>query len=151
MTKFDSQDLPDYRDWRARFQPPPDANASLAAHLGVTAATLFAELLAPDLILVRDCVVLSSRYDPANFEQWWASEAGNTAAIERALNHIHLWDIFEPSGEVEESALESLAVRVARSWQLHSERQFPDRKFLAEVTDEYGPTVVMSSVPREQQ
>jgi len=150
LTEFDSHDLPAFRVWREEFQPPPDGNAYLAEHLSVTAATLFAELMSPDLVLVQGCVILGARYTPDNFEQWWSSEEGNVASIERALNHLHLWDIFEPAGAVEERAVEALAVRIARSWKLHAERQFPDRKFVAEVTDEYGPTVVMSSQPRAQ-
>lgn len=145
MTEFDYNDLPAFREWRSGFQPAPDASAYLAEHLTVTSAFLFARLLAPDLVIERGCVILKDRYSPENFEQWWSSEAGNTTAIERALNHVHLWDIFEPEAEVEELALGALALRIAQSWKLHATHQFPDRSFYAAVTDEYGPTVVMTS------
>jgi len=145
LTEFDYNDLPAFRGWRSGFQPAPDAFAYLAEHLKVASAFLFARLMAPDLVIERGCVILKDRYNPENFEQWWSSEAGDTAAIERALNHLHLWDIFEPEGEVEERALEALATRIARSWKLHAAQQFPDRSFQTAVTDEYGPTVVMSS------
>lgn len=143
MTDFDSEDIPSFRAWRSQFRPPPDAAAYLAEHLNVTAAALFSELMCPDLTFVRGCVILTSRYRKDNFEQWWAQEDGNVSAIEAVVNHVHLWDIFEPVGEIEERALESLARRMARSWALHAESQFPDRIFVAEVTDEYGPTVVL--------
>lgn len=130
-------------------RPPPDADAYLAEHLSITSATFFAELMAPDLVFVRGCVVLKARYEPANFEEWWVKEEAKPAWIERALNHLHLWDLFEPVGVVEERALERLAARIARSWALHAEHQFPDRTFVTAVTDEYGPTVVMSSEPRD--
>lgn len=148
MTEFDSDDLPAFREWRSGFQPPPDSLAYLAEHLSVASAFILAKLLAPDFALERGCVILKDRYTPENFEQWWSSEAGNTVSIERALNHLHLWDVFEPEGEVEERALEALAVRIARSWALHAAREFPDRDFQTDVTDEYGPTIVMSSEPR---
>lgn len=148
MTEFDSDDLPAFREWRSGFQPPPDSLAYLAEHLSVASAFLMAELLAPDLVLERGCVIIKDRYTPENFEQWWSSEAGNTVSIERALNHLHLWDVFEPECEVEERALGSLATRIARSWVLHAAHEFPDREFQAEVIDDYGSTVVMSSRPR---
>lgn len=149
MTDFDSDDLPAFQEWRSGFQPPPDAHAYLAEHLSVTNASLIAKLFSPDLVLERGCVIFKDRYSPENFEQWWSSELGNTVAIERALNHLHLWDIFEPEGEVEERALVELATQLARSWVLHAAQAFPDRQFQTEVTDEYGPTIVMSSEPRD--
>lgn len=148
MTEFDAEELPAFRTWRSGFQPPPDAYAYMAEHLDVTSAFFFARLLAPDLVLERGCVILKDRYSPENFEQWWSSEAGNTESIERALNHLHLWDVFEPEGQAEELALEVLAVRIARNWERHAAQAFPDRAFQADVTDEYGPTIVMSSRPR---
>lgn len=150
MTDFEVNDLPAYREWRAGFQSPPDALAFMAEHLSLASAFLWARLLAPDLIVERGCVILKDRYTPENFDQWWAVEPGNTVAIERALNHIHLWDVFETASEEEERALEALAVRIARSWELHAAQAFPDREFHAEVTDEYGPTIVIDSQPRIQ-
>lgn len=148
MSEFDCNDIPAFRGWRSGFVPAPDSFAYLAEHLKVASAFLFARVMAPDLVVERGCVVLKDRYSPDAFEQWWSSEAGDTAAIERALNHFHLWDILEPQDEVEERALEELAVRIARSWELHAAQQFPDRIFRTTVTDEYGPTVVMSSEPK---
>jgi len=68
---------------------------------------------------------------------------GNTQEIERVVNHLHIWDLFTPTGSAEEKALELLAQRVAQAWQTHAERQFPNRKVT--VTDDYGPTIVMFS------
>ncbi|QCX27361.1 hypothetical protein [Nocardioides jishulii] len=148
MNEFDSESLPAFHAWRSGFEPPPDAYAYMAEHLGVASAFFFARLLAPDLVLERGCVLLKDRYSPENFEQWWSSEAGSSVSIERAVNHLHLWDLFEPEGEVEERALEILAARIARSWELHAAQSFPDRDFQVDVTDDYGPTIVMSSRPR---
>lgn len=145
MIEFNLNELPEYRAWRSSFQPTPDANDYVAEHLGVTSAFLFARLLTPDFVLRRGCVILKERYDPENFELWWSKESGNTVSIERALNHLHLWDFFEPHGEAEERARAILVARIARSWELHARQVFPDRDFRADVTDEYGSTIVMSS------
>ena len=70
---------------------------------------------------------------------------GDTQEIERVVNHLHIWDLFTPAGPIEEKALELLAQRVAQAWQVHAERQFPDRRVTVTVTDDYGPTIVMFS------
>lgn len=141
MTDFDAQALPEFATWRAQYDPPPDETAFLAQHMTVATAVLFAELMAPSFVLVEGCVILASRYSPDNFAQWRSAERGNVGAIESALNHLHLWDVFSPSGDAEQRALKVLAERIAASWALHARQQFPDRQFVAAVTDDYGPTV----------
>jgi len=148
LSEFESSELPAFRNWRANFEPQPDAHAYLAQHLDVTTATLFCELLLPDLVLIRDCVLVAGRFEPSNFEEWWALPNANSETVERAINHLHLWDIFKPEGAVEERALHVLANRMARAWKIHAEEAFPGRVFSVDVTDEYGPTLVMSSAPR---
>jgi hypothetical protein len=38
-----------------------------------------------------------------------------------------------------------MAEVVAASWGLLAQKHFPDRQFVAAVTDDYGPTVVLRS------
>ncbi len=148
MSELDLNDLPDYRAWRANYDPKPGIDAYLSEHLSVTAAAFLAQLLAPEFKLVRDCVLVSQRFDQANFDEWWERQKGDVPAIESVVNHLHLWDIFEPSGDAENRALDWLASKVARAWELHAAAQFPDREFTAQVTDEYGPTITITSSPR---
>jgi len=145
LTEFHSNDLPEFRAWREALEPPGDAVSFVAQHVSVTAAYLLAEVFFPELVEVHGCILLAKSYEPANFEDWWERSDGDCAAVERALNHLHLWDIFEPEGDAEERALGKLAQRVALAWRCNAEENFPDRTFVVEVTDEYGPTVVMSS------
>lgn len=145
LTRFDPHDLPDFRSWSARFSPPADAHAYLSEHLSITAASLFADLLFPELVIVRDCVLIASHYEPVNFDEWWTRTGGDKRAVERAINHLHLWDLLDPSDEVEERAVQELASCCATAWLWHAEHKFPERSFEVVVTDEYGPTIVMSS------
>ncbi|WP_285104725.1 hypothetical protein [Promicromonospora sp. MEB111] len=147
MSELRATDLPAFQQWSRSFEPPADAAAYLSQNLSVTSAALFADLLFPRMVVVRHCVLLEDRYDAATFDQWWESTGGDPVAVERALNHLHLWDVFEPEGDPEERALEQLAHQVANAWTAHAQRQFPDRAFISEVTDEYGPTVVLTTRP----
>jgi hypothetical protein len=83
-----------YTDSYTTYQPPPGPDAYLAQQLDVTAAWLFADLMAPEFILVRGCVIRRAAYSPSNFDLWWSSEKGDVVSVERASNHLHLWDIF---------------------------------------------------------
>lgn len=103
------------------------------------------ELMFPKFIQVRNCIVLRDRHEKENFEQWWTSEGGNSSAVEKALNRLHLWDMFEPSGIAEERGIEALAKHIAIGWKSSAEMQFGDRDFEVEIAHDYGPTVVMFS------
>lgn len=144
-----SQLLPGFAAWQREFVPEPDERGYLSTHVSLTSAVLFSELMVPRFIRVRGCVIDSSRYDADNFEHWWSHEGGNIAAVERMINHFHLWDVFEPEGTEEERALEVLADRMARSWELHAKQQFPDLVFDVAVTDDYGPTITLWTRDRE--
>lgn len=145
MADIDPNELPAFRMWSEQYEPRPDGAAYLSDHLSVASARLFADVMVPEFVAVQGCVILKSRYEPENFAEWWSREQGDVTAVERALNHLHLWDLFEPADAAEERAVHELAERIASTWQWHAERCFPGRRFVASVTDDYGPTVVMVS------
>ncbi|GAA2445434.1 hypothetical protein [Agromyces soli] len=146
MTEPDElADLPVFTAWRSQYVPPLDEVSYLATHLEVTSAALFAKLMTPEFVAVRGCVLVKDRFSPERFEEWMTTAHGSTVVVERALNRLYLWDVFETASEAEERALVRLAERMAVSWKLHAMNQFPDREFEAEVTDDYGPTVVLWS------
>ncbi len=138
-----------FREWSSGFEPAPDAHAYLSQHLDISSAVIFARLLSPELVLERGCVILKDSYDPENFERWWQTVNGDTVRIEAVLNHLHLWDVFDPDGEEDGRALESLASLIATSWRRRASEVFPDRAFRVEVIDDYGPTIVMTSSSKE--
>jgi hypothetical protein len=140
-----ADELPEFRAWSERFEPPADTSVYITQNIGITTAMVLSELFFPELTKVRDCILLLSHYEPSNFDKWWASTAGDRVAVERVINHVHLWDLFEPTDEPEKRALEVLSRRVAQAWRCYAEASFPDREFEVTVTDEYGPTVVMNS------
>jgi hypothetical protein len=143
-----AEQLPAFRAWSERFDPPTDRLGYLTHEVSVTTATVVSELFFPELVEVRGCVLLADGYEPANFEAWWSRTGGDRTAIERTLNHLHLWDLFDPADEPEERALDVLARRIAEGWRRTAEAAFPDRAFEVIVTDDYGPTVVMSCTVR---
>ena len=141
--------MPDNHGPREPRTPQPDSQTHdngedlHSGHLGLAEAVQLAEIVAPDFILVSGCVLRRTQYDPANLEEWQSVAGGDIPQIEYLVNHLHLWDYLAPSNEAEERALERLAGKIAISWELHARRQFPERRFVAEVTNDYGPTVAV--------
>lgn len=145
MTEFESADLPRFRSWREGFGAPLTSRDYLSAHVDATSAILLGELFFPAMAVVRDCVLLEGQYTPASFAQWWEHTGGDATEIERAVNHLHLWDVFESRNSAEEAGLMVLGQRIAACWRLQAESLFPERAFDVEVKEEYGPTVILTT------
>jgi hypothetical protein len=145
MSDFTAADLPAFQRWSGQFTPPMDTHDYIVHNIDVTTAAILSDLFFPRLILVRDCILLADKYEESNFEEWWTSLEGRTENIERVINHVHLWDLFEPDGPAEEQALDMLAQRMASIWKFEADQQFPDRRIVVTVADDYGPTLILYS------
>jgi hypothetical protein len=148
MSDFTAADLPEFRRWSEQFTPPMDTHDYVVHNVSVTSAAILSDLFFPRMIFVRGCILLADKYEESNFEEWWSTLGGSTEDVERVINHLHLWDLFEPDGPIEEQALELLAHRLATTWKCEAERQFPDHNVWVTVTDDYGPTMIMHSEPK---
>lgn len=148
--KFDPMNLPRAARWRASFSGSPGLLEFLGEQGGATLALAFASLFWPSFIEVRGCVILEERYDGRNFEEWWQKLGGNCSDVEAAVNHVHLWDVFDPDDEdVPDEALAYIGEILARTWSCALREKFPDRDFRVELSDEpqdYGPTLTVCSV-----
>ena len=91
--------------------------------------------------------MLAEHYQPDNFETWWEQLGGDNEKIERTINHLHLWDVFEPAKEgVPDDALQQLAEVLAGGWRAALSQQFPGKAITVEVsteTEDYGPTLTV--------
>lgn len=144
-SSFDPKQLLGFREWADGFELPPDEFDYLMNNLGIASGVMFADLIFPTWIEVRGCVLRESQYEQQNFEQWWETTNGTVPAVEAVINHLHLWDLFEPKDDIDYRALEVLAPKVAFGWHCSAKQQFPDRDFEAEVTDDYGPTIEITT------
>jgi hypothetical protein len=150
MTEFRPEDLSEFRKWNASLDQPTDVFNYVRHNVSVTAAYIMLQILSPRFIEVRGCILREAEYDASKFEEWWAECEGNTQAIESLINHQHLWDLFYGDhDDVDYRAMEEMAPLIAESWRATAAKQFPDRTFTAEVSDDYGPTVsLVSEIPR---
>jgi hypothetical protein len=87
-------------------------------------------------------------FDDVSYSRWLAETDGDIQAVERTLNHLHLWDVFDPKSGQEYAAVSALSWKIAGTWKLAARTTFPTREFFVEVSDEpedYGPTITLCS------
>ncbi|NUT69439.1 hypothetical protein HNP01_28640 [Pseudomonas corrugata] len=106
---------------------------------------LFCRFLFPDFFVSGGAVILSAKYDHDVFSVWLKKFDGDIHAVEKIMNHTHLYDVFAGcTDEVDDVVFEQLAEVIALSWRLVLKDKFPKGKFSVDVSNsdqDYGPTV----------
>jgi hypothetical protein len=146
MTIIRAIDLPAFKAWSNKFEPPMRASGYLEHETTTLSAMFVVELVFPSLIEVRGCVLRADKYNEPNFNGWWQALGGDPEQVERIINFFPTRGYFQPADDVEERALEVLADRIALGWRTTAAIQFPDRPIVAEViegTEDDGPTVIL--------
>ncbi|WP_233473233.1 hypothetical protein [Metapseudomonas otitidis] len=99
----------------------------------------------PGFVVVENGVFLERNYNSDAFLSWLEIFGGDLHAVERMINHTHLYDLFDGCvEEVDDRVFEQLAEVLVFSWKLILENKFPDRRFDVKISNseqEYGPVV----------
>ena len=139
--------LPKFDLWRQDFGGTPTLWDYASQEGGMTLAIAFASVFWPKLIEVDGCVLLAERYDPETFRQWRDKLGDERGAIERVINHVHVWDLFNSeSHEVPDEQVRALATTIADTWRCALNVQFPERDgevALALDEPDDGPTLTL--------
>lgn len=111
---------------------------------------LSCKLFFPDFVVVRGGVFLGSKFDGDIFDCWFKQFGGDLQAVEKMINHTHLYDVFDGCSEdVDDRVFAQLSEVVALSWRLVLNNKFPERKFNVDVSNsdqDYGPVVTFYQV-----
>lgn len=138
MTEFDPLVLPEIAAWDS-------VESYVTETVSIEAAISLASIITPRLVVARGCLLRETAYDPENLDHWWSALDGNIEAIERMINHLHLWDVFDAKTDAEHEALDALAITIANGWRQAAATAWPDRECTIHITDDYGPTISLSS------
>jgi hypothetical protein len=140
-------ELPRFKAWRAPRGEMFDSWDYAASEGGATMAIAMASLFWPTFVDVDGCVLLDRTSGSSSF-QGWREKLKDDRDVEAMLNHVHLWDLFDPDGEgVPNETMDELANIIAKCWLAALKDQFPERTFDVAVTgepDDYGPTITVS-------
>ncbi len=126
-----------------------DLRNFLLSAVSVAEASAVVSLLNPTFIEYRGCVLLESAFTPAPVDSWFEHFDGNLTSVESMVNHVHLWDSFNPQSPEEHQALTTMARYMATTWHHAAQAQFPARIFTTDFSDDpddYGPTVTLYTV-----
>jgi hypothetical protein len=93
-------------------------------------AVAYAELFWSAFVEYEGCVLLAEP-DSAKFRDWMASTGGDRRAVEAALNHRHVTDLFGGRGaEMSREQVVYLGRRLRDMWAAKLARDFPGRRFV---------------------
>lgn len=152
ITPTDPVISPKYQRWKAQWKDQSELNAFsfISDVVHPEDVLLFSKVLFPDLVVHETAVFLESRFTVDAFSGWMASCNNDVVAVEKVLNHLHLYDVFGGcSDRVDDAVYEQLCKIVAQSWRMVLLIQFPEKKFCVQaiISDqEYGPVVTFSQV-----
>ncbi|PAU59238.1 hypothetical protein [Pseudomonas sp. PICF141] len=147
--------LSKYELWRSQWadKNSVDVFAYMSDVCSPEDSLLFCRLLFPDFVVVGEAVILESKYNVDVFASWMQSFEGDIGAVERMLNHTHLYDVFAGcTDKVDDVVFEQLCEIVALSWRLVLKDKFPNRLFSVEVSNsdqDYGPVVTFFQVIKQ--
>lgn len=107
-----------------------------------------ARLLFPAFVEHEGGVFFQERFTLSGFSTWKA-QLGEITAVEKIINHLHIYDIFALVDEIPESSFKGVANLMAQTVRLALRASFPDRQFYVYVSDsdqDYGPVLGFYSV-----
>lgn len=95
-------------------------------------AVAFSALFWPPLIELNGCVLRADGLSRERFTEWWSRTSGSREQVERALNHLHVSDLFPNEREIPEALLQYLARTLTTTWEARLHQEYPDRSFVVE-------------------
>ena len=136
-----------FKNWKAGWSDPGGLGVMdyISHQIHPEDFIITSELLFPSFREVEEGLYWNERFDEKAFEQWKDRLGNNTMDLEKVVNHLHIYDLFDGSpDDISEEVFVQAGQILRKSWQLWLDSQFPDRKILVELSvdeGEYGPTL----------
>lgn len=140
-------DLTRYELWKNNWDSPNDMtiNDYISDCFHPEDILCSVKLLIPEFVDIDGCVLLSDRYEENNFNEWKKEYGMDLAAIEKMLNHVHVYDLFTGNlDKTSDSIFLQLCKLMQCSWDMSLKKAFPKKEFLVELNNsesDYGPSL----------
>lgn len=106
---------------------------------------LFSKVFFPDFLVVDGGVFLERNFTTEVFNARMVELNGDLARVEKILNNVHIYDLFDQCAEdVSDSIFLQLCNVLSFSWRLVLKEKFPTRLFCVEFCNSeknYGPVI----------
>ena len=143
--------LPDWSEpetvrlWGDKVLPRPDLPwlDYINYYIHPDVVSVVGRLLVPAFVEHEGGVFLRERFSLSGYFRW-KEELEETVAIEKVINHQHVYDLFLTSEEITEASFEGVASLMAQTLRLALNGSFPDRRFhvyTSNTDQDYGPVV----------
>jgi hypothetical protein len=110
-------------------------------------AIAYAHLFWPQFIEYRGAILLASRFDQQNFNNWVEYTKGNLSAAEEITNRTHILDLFPDADLVPSPAQVRYLGNVLREmWQAKLAHDFPDRTVTVRFDESESPDDLLENV-----
>jgi hypothetical protein len=131
--------------WADEISPRPNLPwfAYLNNHVHPDIVTVIGRLLIPAFVEYEGGVFLRDRFSLDGYSRWKA-ELGETVAVEKIINHQHVYDLFATDEEILDASFQSVANLMAQTLRLALTGSFPERRFIVYTSNsdqDYGPVV----------
>lgn len=138
------------REWGEKVSPPLK-NAWLDYinyYVHPDVVTAVARLLVPAFVEHEGGVFLQGQFTLSGYSSW-KEKLGDITAVEKIINHQHVYDLFGMTDKIKETSFEGVANLMAQTLRLALRDSFPDRSFnvyVSSTDQDYGPIVCFHSV-----
>jgi hypothetical protein len=144
---MDPLEIPQLKEW-AGASAELDPRSFIMANGTLADAKAISMIFWPEFVEYRNCIFVKFLFEPQGVDAWLERLKGDAKAVESAVNHLHLWDVFALRSDAERKAASSFCFEIASMWRAAVNAAFPGKDFSVLVTDEpddYGPTLTLSS------
>jgi hypothetical protein len=145
---MDPNSLPAVTRWAQSKGAEPDYIRFVGETIGPQAFYASAHFIWPAFIERHGCIFLQWKYDEQNVGQWLEQLEGDLRAVEKVINHVHLWDVFTEI-DLESQVIPEIGRLLQRTWSfaaVSSDVSFPVRVDYIDNEEEYGPTLILYGV-----
>lgn len=149
INQFTSLDK--FERWRSMWKSKEtvDIYSYIKASFHPEDALIFCRILFPDVVFYNGGYFLEMNFEEKKVLEWFNSMDGGRQEVEKIVNHIHVYDIFDGCQEdVRDDIFEQLAKIISFSWKIALQESFPGVIFSVEVFSSdktYGPEITFYS------
>lgn len=102
-------------------------------------------LFFPKFIEFDGCVFFQDHFSEENYFSWKERLGNDRVAIEKVINHVHVYDVFANfTTKLEDSIFERIGRLLQLSWSIYLRREFPHKRIIVDYSNDendYGPIV----------
>lgn len=134
-----------FSEWQNQWHYPEkmDVFNYISFNIHPEEVLILSSLFFPKLIEVEGCIFLDSKYDYENYLLWKKEFNNDRTAMEKMINHTHIYDIFSNcTDKIEDTIFEQVGQLLQSSWSNFFCKQFPEKTIIVEYShteSDYGP------------